>query len=185
MDHAPNRKKDHRARAASRRQRVFARCERREGEEEREWERRLGGDRDRVVKMMATDSVEIRNQTSPCPIPDNSLSTLSIKITRKNQDRHWKLRFIYLQCCEYRHTPRRLESNTEHRLHKSAQKIMENVPHPCFRRRLVCRSRINLSYKHIWRAEPPFMLQRGWRRRINAPKDRHGEDAVSTRKIKK
>ncbi|XP_039462576.1 uncharacterized protein si:ch211-51h4.2 isoform X3 [Oreochromis aureus] len=48
--------------------------------------------------MMATDSVEIRNQTSPCPIPDNSLSTLSIKITRKNQDRHWKLRFIYLQC---------------------------------------------------------------------------------------
>lgn len=145
----------------------------------------IGGDRDRVVKMMATDSVEIRNQTSPCPIPDNSLSTLSIKITRKNQDRHWKLRFIYLQCCEYRHTPRRLESNTEHRLHKSAQKIMENVPHPCFRRRLVCRSRINLSYQHIWRAEPPFVLQRGWRRRINAPKDRHGEDAVSTRKIKK
>ncbi|KAM7013000.1 uncharacterized protein LKV04_000478 [Tautogolabrus adspersus] len=48
--------------------------------------------------MMATDAEEIRNQTSPCPIPDNSLSTLSIKITRKNQDRHWKLRFIYLQC---------------------------------------------------------------------------------------
>ncbi|XP_051233771.1 uncharacterized protein si:ch211-51h4.2 isoform X3 [Dicentrarchus labrax] len=51
-----------------------------------------------VVKMMATDAEEIRNQTSPCPIPDNSLSTLSIKITRKNQDRHWKLRSIYLQC---------------------------------------------------------------------------------------
>uniref|UniRef100_UPI0037E9C260 uncharacterized protein n=1 Tax=Semicossyphus pulcher TaxID=241346 RepID=UPI0037E9C260 len=48
--------------------------------------------------MMATDAEEIRNQTSHCPIPDNSLSTLSIKITRKNQDRHWKLRFIYLQC---------------------------------------------------------------------------------------
>ncbi|XP_036969595.1 uncharacterized protein si:ch211-51h4.2 isoform X2 [Acanthopagrus latus] len=48
--------------------------------------------------MMATDAEEIRTQTSPCPIPDNSLSTLSIKITRKNQDRHWKLRFIYLQC---------------------------------------------------------------------------------------
>ncbi|XP_041646404.1 uncharacterized protein si:ch211-51h4.2 [Cheilinus undulatus] len=47
---------------------------------------------------MATEAEEIRNQTSPCPIPDNSLSTLSIKITRKNQDRHWKLRFIYLQC---------------------------------------------------------------------------------------
>ncbi|XP_038572758.1 uncharacterized protein si:ch211-51h4.2 isoform X2 [Micropterus salmoides] len=47
---------------------------------------------------MATDTEEIRNQTSSCPIPDNSLSTLSIKITRKNQDRHWKLRFIYLQC---------------------------------------------------------------------------------------
>ncbi|XP_022071983.1 uncharacterized protein si:ch211-51h4.2 [Acanthochromis polyacanthus] len=50
------------------------------------------------MKMMATDAEEIRNQTSPCPFPDNSLSTLSIKITRKNQDRHWKLRFIYLQC---------------------------------------------------------------------------------------
>lgn len=62
--------------------------------------------------MMATDAEEIRNQTSPCPIPDNSLSTLSIKITRKNQDRHWKLRFIYLQCCEYRHTSRRSESHT-------------------------------------------------------------------------
>lgn len=61
-----------------------------------------GGGRDRVLKMMATDAEEIRTQTSPCPIPDNSLSTLSIKITRKNQDRHWKLRFIYLQCCEYR-----------------------------------------------------------------------------------
>ncbi|KAM8745339.1 uncharacterized protein AB9X84_016587 [Acanthopagrus schlegelii] len=48
--------------------------------------------------MMATDAEEIRTQTSPCPIPDNSFSTLSIKITRKNQDRHWKLRFIYLQC---------------------------------------------------------------------------------------
>ncbi|TMS19946.1 hypothetical protein E3U43_006439 [Larimichthys crocea] len=61
---------------------------------------------------MATDAEEIRTQTSPCPIPDNSFSTLSIKITRKNQDRHWKLRFIYLQCCEYRHTSRRLEPNT-------------------------------------------------------------------------
>ncbi|XP_019112010.1 uncharacterized protein si:ch211-51h4.2 isoform X2 [Larimichthys crocea] len=51
-----------------------------------------------VLRMMATDAEEIRTQTSPCPIPDNSFSTLSIKITRKNQDRHWKLRFIYLQC---------------------------------------------------------------------------------------
>ncbi|KAM7388768.1 hypothetical protein PAMP_024918 [Pampus punctatissimus] len=48
--------------------------------------------------MMATDAEEIRIQTNHCPIPDNSLSTLSIKITRKNQDKHWKLRFIYLQC---------------------------------------------------------------------------------------
>lgn len=55
--------------------------------------------------MMATDAEEISIPTSPCPVPDNSASsTLSIKITRKNQDRHWKLRFIYLQCCEYRHT---------------------------------------------------------------------------------
>lgn len=65
-----------------------------------------------VLKMMATASEEIRNQTSPCPITENSLSTLSIKITRKNQDRHWKLRFIYLQCCEYRHTLRRFVSYT-------------------------------------------------------------------------
>ncbi|XP_075876212.1 uncharacterized protein LOC142884437 [Nelusetta ayraudi] len=49
--------------------------------------------------MMATDAEEISIPTSPCPVPDNSASsTLSIKITRKNQDRHWKLRFIYLQC---------------------------------------------------------------------------------------
>ena len=76
--------------------------------------RERGGERgrDREVKMMATDAEEIRIQTSPCPMPDNSLSTLSIKITRKNQDRQWKLRFIYLQCCEYRHTPRRSEQNT-------------------------------------------------------------------------
>lgn len=71
-----------------------------------------GRGRDRLLKMMATAAEEIRNQTSPCPVPDISLSTLSIKITRKNQDRHWKLRFIYLQCCEYRHASRRLESNT-------------------------------------------------------------------------
>lgn len=59
----------------------------------------------RLVKMMATDAEEISFPTSPCPVPDNSASsTLSIKITRKNQDRKWKLRFIYLQCCEYRHT---------------------------------------------------------------------------------
>ncbi|CAK6976726.1 uncharacterized protein si:ch211-51h4.2 isoform X1 [Scomber scombrus] len=48
--------------------------------------------------MMATDAEEIRIQTNPCPVPDNSLNTLSIKITRKNQDRQWRLRFIYLQC---------------------------------------------------------------------------------------
>lgn len=62
-------------------------------------------ERARLVKMMATDAEEISFPTSPCPVPDNSSSsTLTIKITRKNQDRHWKLRFIYLQCCEYRHT---------------------------------------------------------------------------------
>lgn len=57
---------------------------------------------------MATDAEEISIPTSPCPVPDTSVSsTLSIKITRKNQDRHWKLRFIYLQCCEYRCAPPR------------------------------------------------------------------------------
>ncbi|KAF3691340.1 hypothetical protein EXN66_Car007015 [Channa argus] len=48
--------------------------------------------------MMATDAEAIRTQTTPCPIPDTSLSTLPITLTRKNQDRQWKLRFIYLQC---------------------------------------------------------------------------------------
>ncbi|XP_007554708.2 uncharacterized protein LOC103139814 isoform X2 [Poecilia formosa] len=48
--------------------------------------------------MMATEAGEIRAHTSPCPNPDYSLSPLSIKITRKNQDRHWRLRCIYLQC---------------------------------------------------------------------------------------
>ncbi|XP_062306742.1 uncharacterized protein si:ch211-51h4.2 [Osmerus eperlanus] len=47
--------------------------------------------------MMATEAEEI-SQTSPYPMSDNNVSTLSIKITRKNQDRPWKLRFIYLQC---------------------------------------------------------------------------------------
>ena len=56
--------------------------------------------------MMATDAEEITAQTNPCPVhhDNNSPTTthLSIKITRKNQDRPWKLRVIYLQCCEYR-----------------------------------------------------------------------------------
>ncbi|XP_046892966.1 uncharacterized protein LOC124478657 [Hypomesus transpacificus] len=47
--------------------------------------------------MMATEAEEI-SQTSPYPMSDSNVSTLSIKITRKNQDRPWKLRFIYLQC---------------------------------------------------------------------------------------
>ncbi|XP_026201755.1 uncharacterized protein si:ch211-51h4.2 isoform X2 [Anabas testudineus] len=50
------------------------------------------------MAMMATAAEEIRNQTSPCPVPDTLLSTLSVRITRKNQGRHWTLRFIYLQC---------------------------------------------------------------------------------------
>lgn len=79
-----------------------------------------GGANDRLVKMMATDAEEISIPTSPCPVPDISVSsTLSIKITRKNQDRHWKLRFIYLQCCEYRHTPPRPVST--HRATRSQQ----------------------------------------------------------------
>ncbi|KAM4739997.1 uncharacterized protein FYW61_004252 [Anableps anableps] len=50
------------------------------------------------MKMMATEAEEIRAHTTPCPNPDYSLSPLSIKITRKNQDRHWRLRCVYLQC---------------------------------------------------------------------------------------
>ncbi|XP_023194686.1 uncharacterized protein LOC102222825 isoform X2 [Xiphophorus maculatus] len=48
--------------------------------------------------MMATEAGEIRAHTSPCPNPDYNLSPLSIKITRKNQDRHWRLRCVHLQC---------------------------------------------------------------------------------------
>lgn len=113
------------ARAASAGPRAFTRRNREGGrgtEEENRVRERRRGEPARVVKMMATDAEEIRNHTSPCPIPDNSLSTLSIKITRKNQDRHWKLRFIYLQCCEYPHASRRLESNS----YKAAQVRSEN-----------------------------------------------------------
>ncbi|KAK2836034.1 hypothetical protein Q5P01_016518 [Channa striata] len=48
--------------------------------------------------MMATDAEKIRTQTAPCPLPDTGFSPLPITVTRKNQDRQWKLRFIYLQC---------------------------------------------------------------------------------------
>ncbi|KAK5906675.1 hypothetical protein CesoFtcFv8_004600 [Champsocephalus esox] len=49
--------------------------------------------------MMATVAEEIRIQTSPCPVPDTSLSPLSVKLTRKHQqNRQWSLRFVYLQC---------------------------------------------------------------------------------------
>lgn len=49
--------------------------------------------------MMATAAEEIFQ--SPCPISERHVTTMSIKITRKNQDKPWKLRLIYLQCCEY------------------------------------------------------------------------------------
>ncbi|XP_033937387.1 uncharacterized protein [Pseudochaenichthys georgianus] len=51
------------------------------------------------MKMMATVAEEIRIQTSPCPVPDTSLSPLSVKLTRKHQqNRQWSVRFVYLQC---------------------------------------------------------------------------------------
>ncbi|CAL8395634.1 unnamed protein product [Boreogadus saida] len=37
-------------------------------------------------------------QTNPSPVPDNSFTTMSLKMTRKNQHSPWKLRLIYLQC---------------------------------------------------------------------------------------
>ncbi|XP_041695202.1 uncharacterized protein si:ch211-51h4.2 isoform X1 [Coregonus clupeaformis] len=46
--------------------------------------------------MMATAAEEICQ--SPCPISERHVTTMSIKITRKNQDKPWKLRLIYLQC---------------------------------------------------------------------------------------
>ncbi|MGH0131176.1 UNVERIFIED_CONTAM: hypothetical protein FKN15_002765 [Acipenser sinensis] len=45
---------------------------------------------------MASAAEEIGQIT---PNSENNLTALSLKITRKNQDRPWKLRFIYLQCC--------------------------------------------------------------------------------------
>ncbi|XP_021459801.2 uncharacterized protein si:ch211-51h4.2 isoform X2 [Oncorhynchus mykiss] len=46
--------------------------------------------------MMATAAEEIFQ--SPYPISERHVTTMSIKITRKNQDKPWKLRLIYLQC---------------------------------------------------------------------------------------
>ncbi|XP_024277457.1 uncharacterized protein si:ch211-51h4.2 [Oncorhynchus tshawytscha] len=46
--------------------------------------------------MMATAAEEIFQ--SPFPISERHVTTMSIKITRKNQDKPWKLRLIYLQC---------------------------------------------------------------------------------------
>lgn len=99
-----------------------------------------GGGRDRVLKMMATDAEEIRTQTSPCPIPDNSLSTLSIKITRKNQDRHWKLRFIYLQCCEYRQHNTTFAGKHRYTQARSGEYTGISKAH-CVDRHLVCHNR--------------------------------------------
>ncbi|KAI1891540.1 hypothetical protein AGOR_G00144850 [Albula goreensis] len=45
--------------------------------------------------MMATAAEEIHHSS---PRSENNVTTVSFKITRKNQDRPWKLRFIYLQC---------------------------------------------------------------------------------------
>ncbi|CAL8307549.1 unnamed protein product [Lota lota] len=48
--------------------------------------------------MMATDASEIMIQTNPSPVPDNSFTTMPLKMTRKKQLKPWKLRLIYLQC---------------------------------------------------------------------------------------
>lgn len=48
--------------------------------------------------MMATAAEELTLHSDTCPVPELNVEPLSIKITRKNQDRQWKLRFIYLQC---------------------------------------------------------------------------------------
>ncbi|KAL2089717.1 hypothetical protein ACEWY4_014405 [Coilia grayii] len=45
--------------------------------------------------MMATAAEEINQR---CPTSDNNVTPVSFKTARKNQDRPWKLRFIYLQC---------------------------------------------------------------------------------------
>lgn len=109
-------------------------------EREESERRRRRGERDRVLKMMATDAEEIRTQTSPCPIPDNSLSTLSIKITRKNQDRHWKLRFIYLQCCEYRQHNTTFAGTNRYTQARSGEYRGISEAH-CVDRHLVCHNR--------------------------------------------
>ncbi|XP_036410865.1 uncharacterized protein si:ch211-51h4.2 isoform X3 [Megalops cyprinoides] len=46
--------------------------------------------------MMATAAEEICHSS---PNSENYITSVSFKITRKNQDRPWTLRFIYLQCC--------------------------------------------------------------------------------------
>ncbi|XP_029939474.1 uncharacterized protein LOC115381967 [Salarias fasciatus] len=47
---------------------------------------------------MAADAAEITVQTNPRSSPDRGLSALLMTVTRRNQDRQWRLRSIYLQC---------------------------------------------------------------------------------------
>lgn len=53
--------------------------------------------------MMATAAEEICSSRA---ISENTETSVSFKSARKNQDRTWKLRFIYLQCCEYQESER-------------------------------------------------------------------------------
>ncbi|MGH0167373.1 UNVERIFIED_CONTAM: hypothetical protein FKN15_008167 [Acipenser sinensis] len=46
--------------------------------------------------MMAATATEEMGEIYPNS--ENNFTALSLKITRRNQDRPWKLRFIYLQC---------------------------------------------------------------------------------------
>lgn len=55
------------------------------------------------MKMMATAAEEIKEPPCHCPVVDTSPSLVFFTVRRKHNMK-WKSRFIYLQCCEYRHT---------------------------------------------------------------------------------
>lgn len=56
-------------------------------------------------EMMAADAEETGGRTDPCAPP-------GISLRRRGSDRRWRLRSVYLQCCEYRHARAMTDTRT-------------------------------------------------------------------------
>lgn len=56
-------------------------------------------------EMMAADAEETGGRTEPCAPP-------GISLRRRSSDRRWRLRSVYLQCCEYRRARAMTETRT-------------------------------------------------------------------------